>query len=655
MAVYTETIELKDNVSGAAEKAAQQVSILEGAIASTENALTKAAATGNIKKYQALSKDLSAYKSALSAIPPVEEKAVVTTDKITKSTFNASQAMQVGKETIGAAITGIKNAFASLASGDVKGAIAGVTEAVAGIAKMLDLVVPGLGQAVSTIVTIAGGFVGITAGLIQSGMAFAISSNQSKTAMIGMFDAMAGGAGKGAEFDDMLSGLADQIGITKDELAPMTKSFLSMGITGTQQLKNLTLAAISANAIMGDPAAGKAFENLTSKIQLAAQTGQGLKIPLKGLGSLADMGLTVDDVAKKMGVSAKKLADELKNGSADAAKFGDALQNALIEKGAGPLAKLGMSVENIKKKFLQDLGDVFEDIDVGPFMEQVKDLFNIFGQAKPSGQALKSGIGGFFKEVFATATKVVPYVKHFLLDIVIYGLKAYIALKPIVKAIAEFGQSATGMTIITTVLSSVWQIMKVLGVAVLIVIAAFTALWAAMIVVTVAVWTLVGAIIGFVSDANAALTSWVTGAAKAAYDFVAGLVNGIMNGGAQVVGAVTGLADKAKGAFKSALGINSPSKVMMQMGGFIGEGAAHGIEQSHGEVAAASSGLAGAAVGGFAGGASSGGGGGAGSGGVVVTIEAGAFVIQGAGKSAEGITEELVSLIFERVALAQGL
>lgn len=653
MAVYTETIELKDNVSGAAEKAAQQVSILEGAIASTENALVKAAATGNVKKYQALSKDLAAYKGALSAIPPVESKAAETTDKLSKSTFDASTAMQVGKETISAAISGMKQAFSSLAAGDVKGAIQGVTDAVAGMAKMLDLVVPGLGQAVAAVIQIAGGLVGVTAGLIKSGMEFAISSNQAKQQMLSMFDAMGGGAGKGAELDEMLSGLADQIGITKDELVPLTKNFLAMGITGTEQLKNLTLAAMSANAIMGDPAAGKAFESLTKKIQTAVQTGAGLKIPLKGLGSLADMGLTVDDVAKKMGVSAKKLADDLKAGSVDAAKFGDAMQNALIEKGAGPLQKLGQSVENIKKKFMQDLGDMFEDIDVGPFMAEVKELFNIFGQAKPSGQALKSGIGGFFKEVFVQATKVIPMIKHFLLDLVIYGLKAYIALKPIVKSIKEFGESAEGMTIIKTVMNSLWEIFKVLGVAVLVVVGVMLVLWAAMIAVSVTVWTLVGAIIGFVNQASEALAGWVTGAAKAAYDFVAGLVNGISNGATQVVGAVTGLADKAKGAFKSALGISSPSKVMMQMGGFVGEGAAQGIEDSAGSVANASSSLAGAAAGGFA---SGGGGSGKGSGGgVTVTVEAGAIIIQGAGKAAEQITEEMISLVFERIALAQGL
>src|SRR5262249_4898417 len=152
--------------------------------------------------------------------------------------------------------------------------------------------------------------------------------------------------------------------------------------------------------------------------QLAAQTGQGLKIPLKGLGSLAEMGLTVNDIAQQMGISAKALGAQLRAGSADAKKFGDALTDALIKKGAGPLERLSASWENMSKKLSQSFNDMFKDIDVGPFLEAVKSLFDIFdSKTNPSGAALKAGIGGFFKEVFATATKVVPLVKHFLLDL----------------------------------------------------------------------------------------------------------------------------------------------------------------------------------------------------------------------------------------------
>src|SRR5260221_460329 len=120
--------------------------------------------------------------------------------------------------------------------------------------------------------------------------------------------------------------------MTKDSLAPLTASFMAMGISGTDALEKITLAAASARALMtgtGKDGAA-AFESLTKKIQVAVQTGHGLKIPAKGLGSLADMGIRVDEVAKLMNVSSEALSAQLKDGSVNAKKFGDALQDALI-------------------------------------------------------------------------------------------------------------------------------------------------------------------------------------------------------------------------------------------------------------------------------------------------------------------------------------
>jgi hypothetical protein len=47
---------------------------------------------------------------------------------------------------------------------------------------------------------------------------------------------------------------------------------------------------------------------------------------------------------------------------------------------------------------------------------------------------------------------------------------------------------------------------------------------------------------------------------------VAGLVQGIQAGAGAVIAAVSGLASSALGAFKGALGIHSPSKVMLEHG-----------------------------------------------------------------------------------------
>lgn len=60
---------------------------------------------------------------------------------------------------------------------------------------------------------------------------------------------------------------------------------------------------------------------------------------------------------------------------------------------------------------------------------------------------------------------------------------------------------------------------------------------------------------------------------------VDGLVAGIRGAYDAVIGAVQGLIDKIPGPIRKAMGIASPSKVMKQIGGFIAQGLAQGIEE----------------------------------------------------------------------------
>lgn len=680
MAVFTETIKLEDQVSPAAKAAAGEARTLTSALDTVNKSLVKASALGDVEGFRKLTRDSLALKTALGQVDQgllkevssaqaadarnaalakataeaEKKKASAVKDATQKQIADQTKmanTLSVVKDAVSGAVQSMKGAFVSLAAGDVKGAIAGVTDTVAGLAKMLDLVVPGLGQAVAAVIQIAGGLVGLTVGLIKSGIEFAIVSSEAKQEMLGLFDAMGGGLTTGAQTEAMIDDLKAKFGISKDAMIGYTKTLMALGMTNVDELHDSVLALASASALVkgGD----QALLSFTKKIELAKDAGVGLKIPIKGLAELAATGANVADVAKEMGLSTETLTKNLKDGTVDAGKFGDALQNAIINKGKGPLERMANSSANLKKILSEAWGDLFEDIDVGPFMAEVKKLFDIFGQGTKSGEAMKSGIGGFFKEVLGVATKVVPLVKHFLLDMIILGLKAYIAVKPIVKAIQEFVTSAQGASIINTILTSVWEVLKVIGVSVLVVVAAAVVLWAAMIAVSVAVWTAVGAVLGFVNDAGSALTGWVATAATAAYDFVAGLVNGITNGASQVIGAVKGLASSATGAFKSALGIASPSKVMMGMGGHMTDGVAEGLEGGAGDVQAASTGVANASVKGMAQGASGGGGASPGGGGgaqISVTV-----LIDGAGKSALEITEEMVAAVFQRMALGAGV
>jgi hypothetical protein len=150
--------------------------------------------------------------------------------------------------------------------------------------------------------------------------------------------------------------------------------------------------------------------------------------------------------------------------------------------------------------------------------------------------------------------------------VTIGALKVYIALKPIIDRIKQLAQSKafiTGLKVVFIALAVAVAAIAapfVIGIGlVLVLVAVFGALVAAVAYV-------IGAIVEFVSGAASALAEWVSGAASAAANFVAGLVQGIVSGAGAVVSAVKGLASSALGAFTSALGIASPSKIMLEHG-----------------------------------------------------------------------------------------
>jgi TP901 family phage tail tape measure protein len=79
-------------------------------------------------------------------------------------------------------------------------------------------------------------------------------------------------------------------------------------------------------------------------------------------------------------------------------------------------------------------------------------------------------------------------------------------------------------------------------------------------------------------------------------NIVTGLINGITGGIGAVRDAITNVASSTVGVFKETLGIKSPSRVFADLGGFISQGAALGMESEQGKVAKAAIGLATAAV-----------------------------------------------------------
>jgi hypothetical protein len=107
--------------------------------------------------------------------------------------------------------------------------------------------------------------------------------------------------------------------------------------------------------------------------------------------------------------------------------------------------------------------------------------------------------------------------------------------------------------------------------------------------------------LGLFYQAFAAVLSWLGIQLPAKFtemgaNLTAGLVNRITNGLGAVKDAIGNMGAAAIGWFKEKLGIHSPSRVFGELGGFISQGAALGMESEQGRVVRAAVGLATAAT-----------------------------------------------------------
>lgn len=94
-----------------------------------------------------------------------------------------------------------------------------------------------------------------------------------------------------------------------------------------------------------------------------------------------------------------------------------------------------------------------------------------------------------------------------------------------------------------------------------------------------AVASIVGVVKNMISSAGGALSEWASDAYIAASEFIMGIVQGIGDGISAVAEAAKGVAQGAVDAVTSALGIASPSKVMIRAGKYTAEGFGEGLDR----------------------------------------------------------------------------
>lgn len=341
---------------------------------------------------------------------------------------------------------------------------------------------------------------------------FALEAADAKRSTLLAFEGLLGSAEAARDLSDAIDGLRHHTAVSSDRLEQFGRTLAFAGLRG-HALEEAMQALAKVEATAGPEMVNKFLKRI--------RAGEDYKKIL-------------DDINKK------HLADV---GEKQAASF-------------------NQQIKDLKA----DLADLFEDVNIEPFLAGLREVLMLFSEQTATGAALKTMLTSIFSGIFKVVSAVFPYIKAFIQGLVIGFLRVYIVLKPVISAIAEaFGGSPN-----TTLLDFVTMLAEAF-VYVATVVAFLIGLFATVTGIFVSMVAGIGGVI-------AAILGFASGFFQAGYNFVAGLAQGISSGASAVIQAALGVAQGAINAVKGALGIQSPSKVMAQMGLHTAAGFAGGVE-----------------------------------------------------------------------------
>jgi len=474
------------------------------------------------------------------------------------------------------------------------GPLGNIASKVQNIASLFGRVPPQVGAVLIVVVALTAAITGTVAALYKMGEA-AIDVVQKASMLRSVLGALHSSGDVGGKIQGLIDSLGTKLPFATEQIAGWAKG-LSMVARSGSQLESMVKSVAAAQAIMGDSGAAAAqrmMETLARGGVEAVSLVQKLKMGLpESKEQLAALGLKTADLARALGMTEQ----QFKRAKLSADQMNTALQKALQQKGAGPLEELGMTFPVIMAKAKEGLLSLFDKLGpaVKPFMAAIKSLFGEFSKGGSVINTLKPIVTSVMTTVFAWATSAVNAIRTMVREmsgaqkgtgffaIAIGALKvAWAALVQIWRTVSAALAPVVAMlkaiftnAMVLTGLKAIFGVILGVIVAVVVAVAAFVAV--------------LGTMAGVVSGAIAALYGLGAGALGAAADFVGGLVAGILGGAGSVADAVKSLASSALSAFTGALGINSPSTIMLEHGEEnIAGAAAMGVEAGTPRVAKA--------------------------------------------------------------------
>lgn len=487
-----------------------------------------------------------------------------------------------------------------------------------------------------------------TVGLIAAGAKFALTQSDEKRSLILSLESITGSAESARGLEETMQAVSKIVPTSREQIDKFGRSLALAGISGDTFEQTLrSLATVQSAA--GDEAADK-IKNIIEKTTAIGQFKiDNIGKALKGTGITADT--LTKALATKLGVGTEKAAEMLKAGTVKVSDGIAALNGAISGKLGDVASSQLLSLGTQFQKFKENVGDLFEDVEIEPFLKGLHDVLSIFDSTTQTGATMKKVITEVFNSIFTVASKVFPYVKVFLLGMLLALIRVHLFLKQIAPTLKEafsYIPDLNWLGLAGTLGKSLLYVLLALAGAFAVVIGLVLLAASPFIALVAAIGLLVYAVVAGVSWIIDAISELGPAAVEAAGNFISGLVDGITNGVGFVVDAIKGLAGSALTAFKSVFGIASPSKVMAQMGGDMTAGLSMGLDSGADKAQASLAGVVSPAQA-AGGGGSSGKGTSVDIGGVTITING----VAGAEQIAEILPQQLAQA-FENLAMQMG-
>jgi hypothetical protein len=282
---------------------------------------------------------------------------------------------------------------------------------------------------------------------------------------------------------------------------------------------------------------------------------------------------------------AQDFIDDLKTSKRAAGELSREVSSKLA-----PIVSSKMRGLSAQSQHFKDLiGSLFGGLNIEPVLNGLKRLVDLFDENTAAGQAIQLIFESVFQPLIDGADKAAIMIEAFVLGFLIAATKLYIALKPVIRGIAEFFGFDDPTTADT--LAMVTKAGEILTYVVFGLVAAFGALVAIGAVVAAALAAPWVALTTFVAGVVAAGAAIYNAAGDIGRGMMRGLAEGITAFAGLPISAIVGAANAAIWAAKKALGIASPSKVFAELGGYTAEGFAEGVDEGAAQAGAAMAGL----------------------------------------------------------------